>query len=68
MRAAERRADLRGAAAELAHVEEIGAAMWKGIKLDEDGRRRAMVSLNVKRDSAEMRARNTGRQRRWRKS
>ena len=33
---------------ELAYVEEIGAALPKGIKLQHDGRCRAMVSLRVK--------------------
>ncbi|UCC68314.1 MAG: DNA polymerase [Armatimonadota bacterium] len=39
---------VRDERAELAYVEEIGAALPKGIKLQHDGRYRAMVSLKVK--------------------
>ena len=39
---------VRGEEAELAYVEEIGSALPKGIRLQHDGRYRAMVSLKVK--------------------
>jgi DNA polymerase elongation subunit (family B) len=41
-------AEVRDEAAELRYVEEIGAALPKGIRLVHDGRYRAMVSLKVK--------------------
>jgi DNA polymerase I len=39
---------VRGEEAELSYVEEIGSALPKGIRLQHDGRYRAMVSLKVK--------------------
>jgi DNA polymerase elongation subunit (family B) len=40
--------DVRDEPAELAYVEVLGASLPKGIKLQHDGRYRAMVSLKVK--------------------